>query len=119
VDRPHRSKVALIERRDLWLSEALGERHDAGIDDAKREIRISSLELAAASKIDARRRFNAVDPREQIVEKDEPRLGGQPATAPVVELRKDQGWDDEVLVGVGQQPSAAFVIGIGGVERGK
>ena len=116
---PHRSKVALVERRDFRFAQALGERHDAGIDDPEREVRVASLQLAAASEIDASRGFNAVDPREQIVEEDEPGLRWQPAAAPVVELGEDERWYDQVLIRVGQHPGAAVVIGIGGVERGK
>jgi hypothetical protein len=116
---PHGSKVALVERRHLRLAQALGERHHAGIDDPEREIHVPSLQLAAAGKIGARRRLDAVDPREKIVEEDEPGLRWQPAAAPVVELGEDEGWYDQVLVRVRQQPGAALVIGIGGVERGK
>jgi len=116
---PHRSKVALVERRDFRFAQALGERHDAGIDDPEREIRVACLQFAAAGKIGARRRLDAIDPGEQIVEEDEPSLRWQPAGAPVVELGEDEGWYDQVLVRVRQQPGAALVIGIGGVERGK
>jgi len=119
MDRPHRSKVALVERRDFRFAQALGQRHDAGIDDPEREVRVASLQLTAASEIDAIRRFNTVDPREQIVEEDEPGLRWQPAAAPVVELGEDEGRYDQILVRVGQQRGAAVVIGIGSVERGK
>ena len=118
MGRPHRSKVALVERRDLRLGEALGERHDAGIDDPEREVRMPGLQLAAAGQIDARRRLGAVDPSEQIVEEDEPGLGGQPAAAPVVEHGEDEGRDDEILVGCRQQPRAALVIGVGAEPEG-
>ena len=63
MGRPQRSKVTLVERRDLRLGQTLGERHDAGIDDPEREVRVQSLQLAAAVKIGARRRLGAVDPR--------------------------------------------------------
>jgi hypothetical protein len=79
MGRPHRSKVALVERRDFRFAQALGQRHDAGIDDPEREVRVASLQLTAASEIDAIQLFNAVDPREQIVEEDEPGLRWQPA----------------------------------------
>ncbi len=84
MGRPHRAKVALVQRRDLRLGQALGERHDAGIDDPEREVRVPSLQFAAAGKIGARRRLGAIDPREEIVEEDEPGLGWQPAAAPGV-----------------------------------
>ena len=119
MGRPHRSKVTLIERRDLWLPQALGQCDDAGIDDAEREVGISRLQLAAAGKVGARWRFDAVNPRQQIVQKDEPRLLREPAAAPVVELGKDEGWDHEVLVRIRQQPRAAVVIWISGIERGE
>jgi hypothetical protein len=114
---PHRSNMALVERRDLRLAQALGERHEAGIDDSEREIGRASLQLAAAGKIGAGRRFDAIDPREQVVEEDEPGVGRQPAAAPVVELGQDEGRDDQILVCVGQESGAALMIGIGGVER--
>jgi len=66
MGRPHRSKAAPVERRDSRFAHALGERHDAGVDDPEREVRVASLQLAAASEIDAIRQFNTVDPREQI-----------------------------------------------------
>jgi hypothetical protein len=75
MGRPNGSKVTLVERRDLRLGQALGERHDAGIDDPEREICVPSLQLAASGKIGARRRLGAVDACEQIVEEDEPGLG--------------------------------------------
>ena len=76
MGRPQRAEVTLVERRDLGLAQTLGKRHDAGIDDPEREIRVPRLQLAAAVQIGARRRLGAVDPREQIVEEDEPGLGG-------------------------------------------
>ncbi len=72
MGRPYRPKVALIECRDLRLAQALGERDDAGIDDTEREIGVASLQFAAAGKVLATRRFDAVDPSEQIIEEDEP-----------------------------------------------
>ena len=63
MGRPHGAEVALVEGRDLRLGEALGERHDAGIDDPEREVRVPRLQFAAAGKIGARRRLGAVDPR--------------------------------------------------------
>jgi len=114
----HGSKVALVERRDLGLAEALGECHDAGVDDPEREVCVASLQLAATSQIDTRRRLSAVDPGKQVVEEDEPSLRWQPTTTPVVELREDQGRDDQVLVDVHEQPGATFVVRVSGVERG-
>jgi hypothetical protein len=111
VCRAHRPKVALIESRDLVFAHAFGQRDDAGIDDAKRQIGIPSLQLVASCEIDGRRRLDPVDPRQNIVEKDEPRFGRQPATAPVV--------DDEVLIGLRQQVGAAFVIRISSIECGQ
>jgi len=47
--------MALVERHHLRLALALRERHDAGIDDSQREIRVPSLQFAAAGKIGALR----------------------------------------------------------------
>jgi len=102
MGRPHRSEVALVERRDLRLAQALGERDNTGVDDAEHEIHVASLELAAAGKIVACRRLDPVDPGEQIIEEDEPGLGWQPAAAPVVELSQDEGRYDQILIRVCQ-----------------
>jgi hypothetical protein len=117
--RAHGSKVALVERRDLGLAEALSECHDAGIDDTEREVCVASLQLAATSQVDIRRRLGAVGPGKQIVEKDEPSLRWQATATPVVELRQHQGRDDQVLVGLHEQSSAALVVRVSGVERGQ
>jgi hypothetical protein len=116
---PDRSEVALVECRDLRLDQPLRECDDAGIDDSEREIRIAGLQLAAAGKIAAGRRFDAVDASEQIVEEDEPGLGWESAAAPVVELGENESWYDQVFVRARQQPGAPLVIGIRGVEGGK
>ena len=100
MGRPHRSKVALVKRRNLWLTQALGERHDAGVDDPEGEIRVESLQLAATGKIGARRRLDPIDPGEEIVEEDEPGRGWQSAVAPIVELRKHESWNDQILLRV-------------------
>jgi hypothetical protein len=113
----HGSKVALVERRDLGLAETLGECHDAGIDDSEREISVARLQFAATGQVNTRRRLSAVGPGKQIVEEDEPSLRWQPAATPVVELGEDQGRDDQVLVGVNKQSSAALVVRVSGVER--
>ncbi len=65
---PHGPEVALVERRDLRLAQALGKGHDACIDGAEGGIRVASLKHAAAGAIRARRRLHAVDAREQVVE---------------------------------------------------
>ena len=114
----HGSKVALVERRDLGLVETLGECHDAGIDDSEREVCVAILQLAATSQVDTGRWLGAIGPGKQIVEEDEPSLRWQPTATPVVELGEDQGRDDQVLVGVHEQPSAALVVRVSGVERG-
>ena len=55
----------------------------------------------------------------QVVEEDEPRVGRQAPPAPVVELGEDKGRHDQVLVRVPQQPGAALVVWIRGVQRGQ
>jgi hypothetical protein len=119
MGRLHRSEVALVECRNLWLDQAFGECHEARIDDPEGEIRVASLQLATSGKIGARGRLDTVDPSEEIIEKDEPGLGRQPTAAPVVELGEHEGWNDQVLLRVGHQSGASLVIGIGGVERGE
>ena len=68
----HRSKVVLVEGRDLRLTDALGESHDACIHHAECQVSVASLQLAAPGQVSARWRLGAVDPRKQIVEEDEP-----------------------------------------------
>lgn len=116
---PDSSKVALVECRDLWFAKPLRERNDAGIDDAERKIDVASLQLAASGKVSACWRLGAVHPRQQIVEKDKPSLRWEPAATPIVELSEDERRNDQILVGFGQEPGAAAVIGIRRVERGK
>lgn len=48
VEWPHGSEMPLIQRRDLGLADALGERHHAGIDKADRQVSIVSLQVSAA-----------------------------------------------------------------------
>ncbi len=116
---PNGAEVALIERRHLRLAEAFGKSDDAGIDDTKREIAIARLQLSTADQVGTRRRLQAVDPGEQVIEEDEPRLRREPTAAPIVELGEDEGRHDEVLVGAREKPGAGLVIGIRGVERGQ
>ncbi len=99
----HGPKVALVEGGHLGFVEALDERHDAGIDDAESQVRIATLKLATAGKIRSGRRLDAVDPGEQVVEEDEPRRGPESAGTPVLELRKNEGGDDQILDRIGQQ----------------
>lgn len=115
--RPHSSEVALVKRRDLRFAQALGERHHAGIDDPEREVCILRLKFTAAGKIGHRRWFDAVDAREQIVEKHEPGFGRKSASAPVVEFGEDEHRNHQILVRIDQEPSTPLVIGIGSVER--
>ncbi len=45
---PDRAEMALVQRRNLRLGQALGECDDAGIDDAEGKILVARLQLAAA-----------------------------------------------------------------------
>lgn len=112
---PDGSKVTLVECRNLRLGKPFGEGDDAGINDAEREISVACLQLAAPGQISVRRRLDAVDPGQQIVEKDQPGLGREPAAAPVIELSEDERRHHEILVAAREQPCAALVIGIGRV----
>ena len=117
VGRADSPKVALVERGDLRFAEALCERHDARVDHSEFEILIGSLQCATPSEIDTGRRLDAIDACQDIVKEDQPRGGIEPATAPVVEFGQDEGRDQQVLVGVGQQSGATEVIRVRGIKR--
>lgn len=115
----HRPEVALVECGHLRLVETLGERDDAGIHDSQGQVDIARLQLAAASQISPDRRLDAVGAGQDVVEEDQPSVARQSACAPVVELGKDKGWHDEILVRAGQQSGTARMVRICRVERGE
>lgn len=61
---------------------------------------VASLQLPTAGEVDARRRLDAVDARQDIVEEGEPGLGWKSTVAPVVELGEHEGWNDQILLRV-------------------
>ncbi|MDQ3937532.1 MAG: hypothetical protein M3253_02490, partial [Chloroflexota bacterium] len=63
--------MALVERRNLRLSQALSQGNDAGVDHAQGEIAVLRLKLTTTCQIGRGGRFDDVDPLVDILEEDE------------------------------------------------
>ena len=116
VPRPNDAKVALIERRDLWLVKSFGQRNYACVDQPEVQIAIPVLQLAAAVEINVGWRFHPISAAADIVKKDQPRVNGQSLGAPVVEFCQDQDWHDQIVGCSGDEFRASPVIRIGGIQ---
>ena len=115
--RPYGGEVAVVERRDLGLVETLDERNDARVGDTEPEVRVRRLKVAATDQVCSGRRLRAICACEEIVQERELHVAAQALVAPIVELREDERWHDEILACVRDERGAAGVIRVGGVER--
>ncbi len=109
----------MVKRGELSLPESLDKRQDAGIYDPHPKVGIGALNLMRTSQIGVRRALNAVGAGQHVLQEREPDLGRQSFVAPVVQLREDEGGDEELFPSPVDQFGARSVIRIGGVERRK
>lgn len=109
--------MALVERRHLGLAEAFGQRDDAGIDHAQRQVSIPVLKLATTAKVGRGWGLDAIRAAHHIIEEDQPRVGRQAPSAPIIQLGQDECGDDQVLSRIGEERGTPTMVGIGSVER--
>ncbi len=117
MDRSYRAEVPMVEGCHLRLAEPLGQGNDARIDHTKRQVPIAVLQFTAAREIGAGWWLKAIGAGQHIIEKDEPGIGREPTSAPVVKLGQDEGRHDQVLGRVGQHMGTAGVVRIRSVQR--
>ena len=117
MSRPHRREMSMVERRQLWFSQPLGDRQDRCVDKPDLVIQILRLQLPHSPVIAMLEMFDPEGTRDDIVEEREEVLDFQLDPAPVVQFDNDRRGDDPRLSGPFDHLPASLVVGIRAIDR--
>lgn len=94
---PDRREVPAVERRHLWLAEALAGRNDRCVDQAELEGGVGALEARRPEEHRLIQRLKPVRTALHVLHENFPRLHAVEAHQPVVDFDQDGYRYDEVL----------------------
>ena len=114
VLRPQRSEVAVVERREFGLTQALDNREDSGVDesDIVTVADVPNPEVVLGEQV-----LHPVGSGRHVVEEGEQHSGVQAKVDPVVDLHEHRRRDDARLLALFDQRSAGGMIGVATIER--
>lgn len=109
---PHRGEVTMIERRQFRLPEPLDQCKYRPVDHPDRKVVIGLLDLLAALEVRVSWTLDPVGAAEKVVQECQPDGRRQSLMAPIVELRKHQCRNDQILLRPEDEVGTANVVRI-------